>query len=129
MKFRISFEGKRDGDASLASLGYRDHWDVVGRKPMDDSEVRFRKRPNNHHHDRLLGMRRFCLGAGGAALSNFAELQGYAIALVGIWLLVSPWVLSFAAFSLATTNAVVFGAALLIIGGWVIYDFHRIGRA
>jgi len=54
----------------------------------------------------------FALGA----MSSLFSGPSWWNVLFGIWLIISPWVLGFAELSAATTNAVVLGIIVLILG-------------
>jgi len=54
------------------------------------------------------------------ALFQEGVWEEWANAALGAWMIVSPWVLGFAAMSAATANAVVVGAAVLSLAAWRI---------
>lgn len=37
---------------------------------------------------------------------------------LGIWVLISPWVIGFSAYSVATSNNVIMGIIIIILAGW-----------
>ena len=60
--------------------------------------------------------------AAAAALVAFHEWEEWVSALLGLWLIVSPWILGFTGLAAAMWNAIVVG---VIVGGlalWAIYD-------
>jgi hypothetical protein len=60
-----------------------------------------------------------------AALTAFHEWEEWVNAVIGLWLIVSPWLLGFAALAAATWNQVVLG---VIVGGlaiWAAYSARQ----
>lgn len=59
-----------------------------------------------------------------AALLRFAEWEEWLNAAVGLWLVISPWVLGFAAIPAALWSAVVLGALIAVSSGWKALEAH-----
>lgn len=59
-----------------------------------------------------------------AALLRFAEWEEWLSAAVGIWLVISPWLLSFASLADAMWSAVALGALIAISSGWKALEAH-----
>lgn len=57
-----------------------------------------------------------------AALVNFREWEEWAGMALGVWLIVSPWVLGFAGLGAAMWVAVIFGVLTLVLAGWSLYS-------
>ncbi|HYZ61769.1 MAG TPA: SPW repeat protein [Acetobacteraceae bacterium] len=65
-----------------------------------------------------------------AALVNFAEWEEWVNLGVGAWLVISPWVLQFAAVSPALWTELVLGALILVVAAWEIWSTrHPMPRA
>lgn len=62
------------------------------------------------------------------ALQRFAEWEEWMVGVLGIWLVLSPWLLGFAEMSAATWSAVVLGALIAISSGWRVFDLHGGGH-
>lgn len=62
-----------------------------------------------------------------AALLRFAEWQEWVIALVGLWLVISPWVLGFSAVAAALWSAVVIGVLVAVASFWKAFESHHGG--
>lgn len=63
--------------------------------------------------------------AAAAALLAFHEWEEWVSALLGLWLIVSPWILGFSPVAAATWNAVVAGVVIGGLAVWAIYDARR----
>lgn len=59
-----------------------------------------------------------------AALLHFAEWEEWLNAAVGVWLVIAPWLLGFAALVEAKWSAVVLGALIAISSGWKALEAH-----
>jgi hypothetical protein len=59
-----------------------------------------------------------------AALSAFAEWEEWLNLIVGLWVVVSPWVLSFSANVTAMWTHIVIGAVVAILAGVEIWLMH-----
>nr|WP_139812011.1 SPW repeat protein [Ensifer aridi] len=57
-----------------------------------------------------------------ATLTAFSEWEEWANMLIGIWLLVSPWLLNFAANVNAMWTHVVLGLLVAAISAWALWD-------
>lgn len=62
-----------------------------------------------------------------AALLRFAEWEEWLNAIVGVWLVISPWLLGFAGLAAAMWSAVILGALIIIASAWKAIDTHRGG--
>ncbi len=60
-----------------------------------------------------------------AALSVFAEWEEWAGAILGLWLIISPWVLGFAANGPAMFSHVVLGVIIAVVSAWTAWDYHQ----
>ena len=57
-----------------------------------------------------------------AALVNFAEWEEWVSVAVGVWLVISPWVLGFTNLATATWAMVVIGILVAAIAAWEIWS-------
>jgi predicted MFS family arabinose efflux permease len=57
-----------------------------------------------------------------AALSAFAEWEEWSSLVLGVWLIVSPWLLQFAANMNAMWTHVVLGALVAAVSAWALWD-------
>ncbi len=48
-------------------------------------------------------------------------------AVLGLWILVSPWLLGFSGISLAKWNAVIMGLLLILLNIWTIIEKKKVG--
>jgi hypothetical protein len=62
-----------------------------------------------------------------AALLRFFEWEEWLNGLVGLWIMVSPWVLGFSATAAAMWSAVVLGALIAIASFWKAIEAHQGG--
>ncbi len=60
-----------------------------------------------------------------AALSVFAEWEEWANMVLGLWLIVSPWLLGFAANANAMWTSVVMGVLIAAVSLWAVWDVHH----
>ena len=60
-----------------------------------------------------------------AALVSFAEWEEWASVAVGLWLVISPWVLGFSTLTAATWAVVVIGILVAVIAAWEIWLARR----
>lgn len=63
-----------------------------------------------------------------SALLRFAEWEEWLIALVGLWLVLSPWLLGFAAMAAAMWSTVILGALIVISSAWKAFESHGGGH-
>ncbi len=56
-----------------------------------------------------------------AALYQVKKWEEWTNAVIGIWLVVSPWVLGFSNDPVTTWNAVIVGLLVLCVAGWELY--------
>jgi hypothetical protein len=59
---------------------------------------------------------------GGAALFSFQKWEEWLTALVGAWLVLSPWVLGYATETTLVWNAIVSGGILVVMGLWTSFE-------
>lgn len=62
-----------------------------------------------------------------AALLRFLEWEEWLNGIVGLWIMVSPWVLGFSGMATAMWTAVVLGALIAIASFWKAVEAHRGG--
>lgn len=60
-----------------------------------------------------------------AALTAFAEWEEWINLLLGIWLVISPWALGFAAMAGAMWTAIVLGALVAVVSAWAVWDYRQ----
>jgi hypothetical protein len=56
-----------------------------------------------------------------AALYQVQKWEEWTNAVIGIWLVVSPWVLGFSSDAVTTWNAAIIGLLVLCVAGWELY--------
>jgi hypothetical protein len=61
----------------------------------------------------------------GAALSAFAEWEEWAGLILGLWLIVAPWVLGFAGDAGAMWTHVVLGVLTAAVSAWALWDYRH----
>ncbi|MBV9568924.1 MAG: SPW repeat protein [Hyphomicrobiales bacterium] len=64
-----------------------------------------------------------------AAISAFAVWEEWITGLLGIWLIIAPWVLSFAANPHALWAHVVLGVITAIVSFWSVWDYRHTPHA
>lgn len=60
-----------------------------------------------------------------AALTAFAQWEEWANLALGVWLIISPWVLQFAANMNAMWTHVVLGALVTAVSAWALWDYRQ----
>lgn len=60
-----------------------------------------------------------------AALTKFAEWEEWINLILGLWVLVSPWVLSFAAQTTARSTHVIVGLIVAVLAGLKLWFMHQ----
>ena len=55
-----------------------------------------------------------------AALAAYQIWEEWVDAVLGVWLIASPWVLGFTSMTALTWNAVIMGAVVVVLSGWVL---------
>lgn len=60
-----------------------------------------------------------------AALLRFFEWEEWLNGLIGLWIMVSPWILGFSAMAAAMWSAVVLGALIAIASFWKAVEAHQ----
>ena len=68
------------------------------------------------------------VGLAVVALQRFAEWEEWVMGGVGVWLILSPWLLGFAEVAAATWSTILIGALVLISSGWKVFDLHGGGH-
>ncbi|TIN23849.1 MAG: hypothetical protein E5Y31_17875 [Mesorhizobium sp.] len=58
-----------------------------------------------------------------ATLTAFAEWEEWVSIVLGLWLIVSPWLLGFVANAMATH--VILGVLVVAASGWAVWDFRH----
>ena len=53
-----------------------------------------------------------------AAMAKFAQLEEWINALVGLWLIASPWLVGYTEMAAATWNHVIVGVLIVAFSGW-----------
>lgn len=59
------------------------------------------------------------------AITSFAEWHDWANGVLGIWLVVAPWILGFAAVSAAVWNHVIVGLVIVLAADWELWDVRQ----
>ena len=62
------------------------------------------------------------------ALRRFAEWEEWVMGAIGLWLVLSPWLLGFTDIVAGTWSAIVLGALIVISAAWKLYELHGGGR-
>jgi hypothetical protein len=60
-----------------------------------------------------------------ATLSVFAEWEEWVNLVLGLWLIVSPWLLGFMANANAMGTHVVLGVLVVVASAWAVWDVHH----
>ena len=60
-----------------------------------------------------------------ATLSVFAEWEEWVSAVLGLWLIVSPWLLGFKADTHVMATHVVLGVLVVVASAWAVWDFRH----
>lgn len=60
-----------------------------------------------------------------ATLSAFAEWEEWANMVIGLWLIVSPWILGFMANVNAMWTHVILGVLVAAIAAWAVWDYRH----
>jgi FtsH-binding integral membrane protein len=66
---------------------------------------------------------------GGTAIAAFTLWEEWADIAIGLWLVVSPWILGFANIQLAMWNVVLSGVVIILSAAWTLYDARETGHA
>ena len=64
-----------------------------------------------------------------ATLSAFAEWEEWANMVIGLWLIVSPWLLGFMANVNAMWTHVILGVLVAAIAAWAVWDYRHHSHA
>jgi hypothetical protein len=60
-----------------------------------------------------------------AALTAFAEWEEWVNAVLGVWLIIAPWLLGFAGHMPALWTHVVLGALIVVASGWAVWEYRH----
>lgn len=60
-----------------------------------------------------------------ATLAAFAEWEEWVSVVLGLWLIVSPWLLGFMANWHAMATHVILGVLVVAVSGWAVWDFRH----
>jgi hypothetical protein len=66
--------------------------------------------------------------AGLLATTRWQMWEEWAELVLGIWLIVSPWVLGFSDLKSATYNGVILGIVIAVLGAWSLVNTRNPGR-
>jgi SPW repeat len=58
---------------------------------------------------------------GVAALAAYQMWEEWVDVILGAWLVASPWILGFAGMTALMWNAVIMGAVVVVLSGWILY--------
>ncbi len=61
------------------------------------------------------------------AIAMYAEWQDWLNGLLGIWLIVAPWVLKFSAAAIATWDHVIVGILVVVLAAWELWAVRHEG--
>jgi hypothetical protein len=61
------------------------------------------------------------------AIAMYAEWQDWLTGLLGIWLIVAPWVLKFSAAAIATWDHVIVGILVVVLAAWELWVVRHEG--
>ena len=64
-----------------------------------------------------------------AAISAFAEWEEWINGLLGVWLIIAPWVLSFSSSTHALWAHVVLGIITAVVSFWSVWDYRHTPHA
>ncbi|YBV95209.1 SPW repeat protein [Phyllobacteriaceae bacterium JZ32] len=60
-----------------------------------------------------------------ATLSAFAEWEEWANLVLGLWLIISPWVLAFTANTSAMWTHLIIGVIVAAVSAWAVWDYRQ----
>lgn len=69
------------------------------------------------------------IALGVAATAAFKAWEEWASIALGLWLVVSPWLLGYAAMQTATWNVTISGVLIILSAAWAMYDERQAGHA
>ncbi len=61
------------------------------------------------------------------AIAMYAEWQDWLTGLLGLWLIVAPWVLKFSAAAIATWDHVIVGILVVVLAAWELWAVRHEG--
>ena len=59
------------------------------------------------------------------AIAMFAEWQDWVTGILGLWVVIAPWVLGFGSFAAAAWNSVIVGLLVLAFAAWELWDVRQ----
>lgn len=63
------------------------------------------------------------------AIYSFAEWHDWVNGVLGVWLVVSPWILGFSAMTAAVWNHVIVGLLIVALAAWELWEVRHESRA
>ena len=60
-----------------------------------------------------------------ATLSAFAEWEEWANLVLGLWLIISPWVLAFTGNAGASWTHLILGVIAVVMSAWAVWDYRH----
>lgn len=62
------------------------------------------------------------IAVGASAVAGYQLWEEWVDVILGLWLIVSPWIIGFGEVSVLRGNAILSGAAVAILAGWVLIE-------
>jgi hypothetical protein len=59
------------------------------------------------------------------AIVKFAEWQDWLTGILGVWLVIAPWVLGFSSLTAAAWNQVIVGLLVVALAAWELWDVRQ----
>ena len=59
------------------------------------------------------------------AIAMFAEWQDWLNGILGVWLIIAPWVLGFGGLAAAAWNHVIVGLLVLVLAAWELWEVRQ----
>ena len=59
------------------------------------------------------------------AIAVFAEWQDWLNGILGVWLIIAPWVLGFGGLAAAAWNHVIVGLLVLVLAAWELWEVRQ----
>jgi hypothetical protein len=59
------------------------------------------------------------------AIVKFAEWQDWLTGILGVWLIIAPWVLGFSSLTAAAWNQVIVGLLVVALAAWELWDVRQ----
>jgi hypothetical protein len=63
------------------------------------------------------------------AIVKFADWQDWLTGILGVWLIIAPWVLGFSSLTAAAWNQVIVGLLVVALAAWELWDVRQKGTA